>query len=181
MSNALTTLIRAGLLGAMALTAACSHERSEATAESANATAAQAAIYPAGIVPPADWAGSRRAGIYPAETPKACCFLAGTSLLVLDNPPGSQLVVFTFYVPSVAPLMKNRERVTVRFNGKLAAPPSELSPGMQDVTVTIPASLRPQRHLAASLGMSIKWVPKTIGLNDDRRELSIMLIRVGYI
>ncbi len=181
MTNALATCLRAALLASIALLAACSHERSDATAEGSSGAAAPATVYPAGLVPPADWAGSRRAGIYPSDTPKTCCFLAGTSLLVLDNPPGSQLAVFTFYIPSVEPLTKNHERVVVRFNGKPAGPPAELSPGMQDVTVTIPAPLRRKRHLPASLAMSIKWVPKNIGLNDDRRELSIMLIRVGYI
>ncbi len=182
MSNALIPRIRAAVLGAVALLAACSHDQRATTADgTAGSSASQTAIYPVGIVPPPDWVSSKRAGIYSGETPTTCCFLAGTSTLVLDNPPGSQLAVFTFYVPSVDPLLKKPERVTVRFNGKPAAAPARLAPGMQDVSFPIPASLRQTRHLVASLEMSVRWVPKKIGLNDDLRELSIMLIRVGYI
>ncbi len=142
---------------------------------------AGATVYPPGIVAPAGYADALHEGIYASDAPKTCCFLAGSALLTLDNPAGAQLAVFTFYVPSVAPLQKNAERVHVSFNGRAAGAPALLSPGMQDVSFPIPPALRGLRHLTAALNMSVKWVPKKIGLNEDRRELSVMLVRIGYI
>jgi hypothetical protein len=139
------------------------------------------AIYPAGIVAPANWASGVREGIYSSDAPKTCCFLAGHAQLTLDNPPGSRAATFTFYVPDVEPLRGQAERVTVRFNGLSAGPAVGLATGMQDVTFAIPQSLRHTRSITASLEMSVKWVPKRIGLNADQRELSVMLIRVSYI
>ena len=171
------TYVRAFLLVSAISLAACAHHQTEATSQP---SAGAATIYPAGIVPPADWTSATRAGIYSSDDPKTCCFLAGASTLTLDNPAGSQYAVFTFYAPSVAPLTKTRERVSARFNG-IAVAPADLAPGMQNITFAIPPSLRQTHGLTASLHMSVTWVPKNIGLNEDRRVLSVMLIRVGYI
>ncbi len=170
----------AAALGLAAALTACARDRAQ-DSSSGSSAGGGSTIYPAGIVAPADFADAMHAGIYASDAPKTCCFLAGSALLTLDNPPGSQLAVFTFYVPSVAPLAKNAERVHVSFNGRPAGAPAVLSPGMQDVTFAIPPPLRGFRHLTAALNMSVKWVPKKIGLNEDRRELSVMLVRIGYI
>lgn len=164
------------LLGVFVL-AGCAHDRNQNSA----ATAGGPAVYPAGIVAPADYVSGVRTGIYSSDDPKTCCFLAGNAQLTLDNPAGAQLAVFTFYVPSVAPLLKNAEVVRMRFDGRPAGAPAHLSPGMQDVTIPIPPPLRSRVRIAATVNMSVTWVPKKIGLNDDLRQLSVMLIRVGYI
>jgi len=52
---------------------------------------------------------------------------------------------------------------------------------MHDVIFTIPTAMRAKRHLVATIAMSNPWVPNRIGLNADQRELSILLLRVGYI
>ncbi|MGA8535101.1 MAG: hypothetical protein WB615_13415 [Candidatus Tumulicola sp.] len=169
------SIVRTALLALAALLAACSHGSGDRNAAGPGGVA----VYPAGIVVPADYAAGSRAGIYSSDESKTCCFLAGSSQLTLDNPSGAQLAVFTFYVPSVAPL-KNGETVRVRFDGRPAGAPAHLSPGMQDVTFPIRPSLR-DRRITASLDMSVKWVPKKIGLNADLRELSVVLVRVGYI
>ena len=163
-------------LALAAATAACAHDRAQDASSTGGAN-----VYPPGIVAPAGYADALHEGIYASDAPKTCCFLAGSALLTLDNPAGAQLAVFTFYVPSVAPLQKNAERVHVSFNGRPAGAPALLSPGMQDVSFPIPPALRGLRHLTAALNMSVKWVPKKIGLNEDRRELSVMLVRIGYI
>jgi hypothetical protein len=137
-------------------------------------------FYPPGIEPPGDWTAQQHDGIYSSDTAAQCCFLAGRARLTLDNPPGSQLAVFKFFVPTVKPLAAG-ERVTVTVNGIQAGTPALLPAGMHDVIFTIPPSLRGKTHLTASLAMSVVWTPKRIGLNADERELSIMLLRVGYI
>ncbi len=168
-------------LGASVVMAACSHGQDQKPDQRASAPPTPSVVYPAGIVPPEDWTSATRAGVYSSDSPKGCCFLAGHSLLTLDNPPGSQLAVFTFFVPSVKPLAREPESVSVSFDGIPSGKPAELAPGIQNVSLPIPESLRKKGHLTASLAMSVTWVPQRIGLNGDRRELSVMLVRVGYI
>jgi hypothetical protein len=174
MKRALVTLLCLSMFAA-----GCARETTQNSA--ADTGTAPALFYPPGILPPGDSANERRDGVYSSDTAAQCCFLAGSSSLTLDNPPGAQLAVFKFYVPSVKPLLAGTERVRVAFDGLQAGAPARLSPGAHDVIFTIPASLRQKRHLVASIVMSVKWVPKEIGLNADERELSVMLLRVGYI
>lgn len=165
-------------IAVMVAVIACSHDQNAAAT---GASASSSTLYPAGIVPPADWASELHAGIYSSDTEKTCCFLAGSPLLTLENPAGAKVAVFTFYVPTVKPLTDQPERVSAKLNGVSAGPPIQLTPGMQNVPFTIPPAMRQQRHIVASLDMSVKWIPKKVGLNNDQRELSVMLIRVGYI
>jgi len=164
---------------ALFLLAACAHGEAS---NSATSTASGAPLfYPPGVVPPGDWQAQTRDGIYSADTADQCCFLAGHALLTLDVTPNAQLAVFKFFVPSVKPLLAAKERVTLTLNGVPAGTPADLTPGTHDVIFTIPTSLRGKHRLTAALAMSIVWVPKKIGLNADERELSVMLLRVGYI
>jgi hypothetical protein len=176
MSRRIASLI---CLSALLLTA-CSHAQQTAT-DRTSASPAPALFYPTGIVPPGNWSQEVADGVYSADTQQQCCFLAGKSEFTLDNPPGARLAVFKFYVPSVKPFAKTPERVSAAFNGIPTGTPAELATGMHDVIFTIPASLRGKARLTASLAMSVKWIPKQIGLNADTRELSIILLQVGYI
>jgi hypothetical protein len=160
--------------------AACSHAHPHAIASPPAAPAGPPSVYPAGIVAPASFPAAVRAGIYPASSAAQCCFLAGRTLLVLDNPANARRVVFTFYVPGVKPFLKQKEHVSIALDGVHAATVA-LALGEQNVTVAIPASVRATRHLIAGLRMSVSFVPKQIGLNADVRELSVVLLKVGYI
>jgi hypothetical protein len=176
------------LMGLCVLLAACSHGAQQAANQSTGApgspssgSPAPALFYPPGIVPPGNYTAETSDGIYSADTAAQCCFMAGKATLTLDHPVGAQLAVFKMFVPSVKPFLKDSERVTVAFNGVQAGAPAILPAGLHDVIFTIPAALRGKHRLTATLAMSIKWVPKNIGLNADERELSILLLRVGYI
>ena len=161
----------------LALVAGCARAHPE---NGASASPAAPLFFPPGIEPPGDWHGQQHDGVYSSDAAAQCCFLAGRARLTLDNPPGAQLAVFKFYVPDVKPLAGG-ELVKATFNGIAAGTPALLPAGVHDVIFTIPPSLRSKPHLSASLVMSVKWVPKKIGQNSDERELSIMLLRVGYI
>ena len=165
---------------ALAVSAGCSHGSAKRPNESPSPTASPARTYPAGIVPPANPRAALRAGIYPADPSGQCCFLAGRSLLTLNNPRDSQLVIFTFYVPSVRPFLNGPERVGVTFDGA-AAGSALLAPGEHNATFAIPKSVRNTAHLVATLTMSTTYVPQKLGINGDVRELSILLLKVGYI
>ncbi len=157
--------------------ASCAH----ASQTAQTASPAPSIFYPPGIVPPADSVAQKRSGIYPGATARECCFLAGRSLFTLDNPAGSVRVVFTFYVPSVKPLTAKPERVALALNGVSAGPPAVLHPGLQEVIFAVPPALRGRARLGAALTMSTVWIPQRIGLNDDVRELSVVLVKAGYI
>ena len=161
----------------LAVLAGCARTHAE---NAASASPGAPLFFPPGVEPPGDWAAQQHNGIYSSDTAAQCCFLAGNATLTLDNPRGAQLAVFKFFVPTVKPLAAG-ERVAATFNGVAAGPPALLPAGMHDVIFTIPPALRGKTHLTASLVMSVKWVPKQIGQNADERELSIMLLRVGYI
>ena len=142
---------------------------------------AGATVYPPGIVAPAGYADALHEGIYASDAPKTCCFLAGSALLVLDNPAGAQLAVFTFYVPSVAPLQRNAERAHVSFNGRAAGAPALFvtrNAGRQLFHPAGAARASPFVRGAEHVG---EMGTEKIGLNEDRRELSVMLVRIGYI
>jgi len=72
------------------------------------------------------------------------------------------------------------ERVTIALDG-IKSGAFDLAPGAHDVTLSIPTALRRERRIVASLTMSIAWVPAKTGVNGDTRELSVMLLKVGYI
>jgi hypothetical protein len=176
----------AALLFSAMLLAACAHPSTKATQPAAtmqpaaSRAAGEPSVYPNGIVAPASYAAGIRAGIYGDYSSADCCFLAGHSLLVLDNRPGARLAVFTFFVPNLKPFLKGEERVSIAFDG-VPSGTFPLALGEQNVTAAIPAQVRGTRHLIASLRMSIAFVPKRIGLNGDVRELSVVLTKVGYI
>lgn len=141
----------------------------------------KAPFFPLGIVPPANWQQQQRDGVWSADTRASCCFLAKRADVHLSNPGGTQMVAFDVYLPSYVPLMRGPVTLTCAFNGVPAGPPVRLQLGMQTVNFPVPPALRNTAHLTATLDSSVTWVPAQVGLGNDRRELSVMLQRVGYI
>jgi hypothetical protein len=137
--------------------------------------------YPPGVTPPVSWAASARDGLYLEEDSSQCCFLNGKPTFTLDKPAGAKAVVFTFDVPHTLPFTSVSERVEVYFDGRLASPAIALTAGVHRTIVAIPPLLRKSPHLTVTLHMSIAYVPKALGMNDDQRSLSIKLRRVDYV
>ena len=141
----------------------------------------QAPFFPPGIVAPQNWREQRSGGIWSADTRATCCFLAKRATLRLTNPAGTGLAIFQIYVPSSPPLTHTPVTLACSFDGVSAGPPVPLKLGMQNVTFTVPAALRAKPQLTATLESSVAWTPAKLGLGSDQRELSVMLLRVGYI
>lgn len=141
----------------------------------------KAPFFPLGIVPPENWQQQRRDGVWSAQTRASCCFLAKRANVHLSNPPGTQMVSFDVYLPSYAPLMRGPVTLTCALNGVTAGPPVRLQLGMQTVNFPVPPALRDAPHLTATLESSVTWVPAQVGVGNDRRELGVILQRVGYI
>jgi len=143
--------------------------------------ASQAPFFPIGIVPPANWQEQQRSGVWSADTRASCCFLAKRADVHLSNPAGMQMVAFDIFVPSYGPLTSQPITLACAFDGVTSGPPVRLKLGKQTVTFAVPPALRNTPHLTATLESSVTWVPAQAGLGKDRRELSVMLQRVGYI
>jgi hypothetical protein len=136
-------------------------------------------VYPQGIVPFPDEAAAARAGIYAGNSPESCCFLAQTTTLRLKKPAAARAAIFAFYVPALAPFAGQRERVRMAFDG-IPSGSAELSKGENDVAFAFPQPLLRETNVEAFMTMSIVFVPKEIGLNDDPRRLSVVLLNVSY-
>jgi hypothetical protein len=162
-------------LALMVAVAGCSRgSHSDASSAATPSAESSGPVYPAGVLSPAP-------GLYPADAASQCCFLGDHATLTLQNVPGSERVAFKFYVPDVAPLRHDGERIAVSLDGAPVTTTAALLPGEHDVTLEIPAALRQKQRITASLQMSRSWVPSKIGLNGDVRELSLMLLQVSYI
>ncbi|HET9392518.1 MAG TPA: hypothetical protein VFO29_03175 [Candidatus Rubrimentiphilum sp.] len=136
--------------------------------------------YPPGVIPPASAAEGARQGLYLDTAPDLCCFLNGSPSLQLRRPLRAGVVVFTFEVPHTAPFADQPERVQMFFNNISAGPPVTLTAGIHEVSFRLTRSLARSAQLTATMRMSVAYVPKQIGMNDDTRQLSIKLLRVDY-
>lgn len=137
-------------------------------------------FYPTGVIEPADPRAAND-GIYPAQAPANCCFLAASAQIRLNKPPRARRVTFSFIVPRFAPFAAAPERVIIAFNGTPVGGPVALPVGGHDVTVALPANLVALREVSATLQMSVSYLPKEAGFNGgDLRRLSIILTGVSY-
>jgi hypothetical protein len=146
-----------------------------------NPAASQAPFFPLGIRAPQSWQEQRRDGVWSGDTRATCCFLAKRASLHLVNPPGTRLVALGIYVPSSEPLMRTPVVLSCSFDGMSGGPPVRLKLGAQNVIFSVPPQLRDKPNLTATLESSVAWVPAKLGASSDKRELSVMLLRVGYI
>lgn len=140
---------------------------------------AQSAFYPEGILPPPSADAAQHDGVYPAPDASQCCFLASAASLKLDVPPNATMATFDFYIPDLPPFAHAPERVSASFDGKAWSRGTELQEGAQHMTLALPVK-KHRGAVTALLRMSIAFVPKELGINQDVRKLSIMLLRVRY-
>lgn len=136
--------------------------------------------YPPGIAAPRGEADAQRRGIYLETSSAACCFLGEDAELELRKPPGYSVIVFSFLVPATPPFARAPEIVSVRFDG-IPAGSASLSPGTRDVRFRLTPAMAKRGRIAASMHMSVSYVPKAIGMNGDTRRLSVKLLRVVYL
>ncbi len=136
--------------------------------------------YPPGVKPPSSWKAGAQQGLYLDTAPDLCCFLNGSPSLALDKPRRDRIVIFTFEVPRIAVFAARPEHVEILFNGVKTGALLKLSAGIHKVSFTLSQNQAKIAQLTADMRMSIVYVPKQLGLNDDTRQLSIKLLRVDY-
>jgi hypothetical protein len=136
--------------------------------------------YPPGIIPPRSAADGERQGIYLETAPNLCCFLADRASFRLRKPAAAAVVVFSFDVPHTEPFAGRPELVSIFFNGAGAGTQKALNAGVHRLRFRLTPSQAKSSQIIVTMHMSISYIPKQIGMNDDTRRLSIKLLRVGY-
>lgn len=134
------------------------------------------AVYPSGVLPFKDTVSAEKAGLYPGRGAN-CCFLGRRAALTLQPPAGSTTAILYFYVPKVAPYASGGESITVTAAGKAFTATNSTKPS--HILIELPLTGQ-QTKLRVAIVASRSFVPRKIGVNNDSRELSVMLTNVRY-
>ena len=88
-------------------------------------------------------------------------------------------MVFRVYVPDFKPFANAPERIKTILGGvKMAS--VAVPRGMHTLSFELPKRLAKSDTIRATLTMATSYVPKDIGVNNDTRTLSIILVDVSY-
>lgn len=163
--------------GLLAIVAACSSPSGGSHAS--DDQPAMAAVYPPGIQTFKNPGAAANAGLYTSSSMRACCYIKQRATLTLDKPAGAQVATLYFFVPDATPF-KTGQSVTVSVGGRSATASS-----VAGRPIVISISL-PSRFVSAT-AVPIKIVaaksinPKKLGINNDTRDLSVLLKKVEYL
>jgi hypothetical protein len=161
----------------LALVAACGSPSNALRAS--NAQPAVAAVYPSGIKEFKSPAAASNAGLYTSSSMRDCCFIKQRAVLTLEKPAGAQVATLYFFVPDLAPY-RTGQSVTVSVGGRSATASS-----MAGKQLVISLSL-PPRYVSGTAApvviVATKSVnPQKLGINNDTRQLSVLLKKVEYL
>ncbi|MGC8484395.1 MAG: hypothetical protein ACP5O6_01975, partial [Candidatus Baltobacteraceae bacterium] len=137
--------------------------------------AAAPSVYPAGILAP----GS--AGVYAALNTDACCWLARRATLLVPAPPQPvDTLLLTVEIPPYA-LAAEPAAFAVRVG---RAKPVQLccfGPGQHELAIHLSPGAPPRSTLRVRVRPSTFFVPAARGINNDTRELTVLLQRVTLL
>jgi O-antigen ligase len=136
---------------------------------------AQPPAYPHGIKDPSDIVN----GIYAADDAGSCCWVGTSAEIRVVAPPGADTLLLNVYLPDFS-VKGGAQSLSVQIDD---APPVRrccLGAGEHELTIPLP---RAARHgtLTIKLWPARTFVPKQLGLNEDERQLSVMLRDVGFL
>lgn len=135
--------------------------------------------YPPGIVTPASVQDAVRAGLYPGDTADQCCFLSDRATIEFAAPATAHYATLTFYVPEHRPFDKHSERVIVMRAGRTIST-NDFPKGTHSLRLQLPSAGAGYARRSVTLRMALAYVPKALGINDDVRKISIMLVSITY-
>lgn len=129
-------------------------------------------VYPIGLKGPADVAS----GLYPGTDAGNCCWMGKNATLRASIPDGADTLLLNVYLPKFA-APPNGQTLRVQIGNGAALVRCCLGAGEHELAVPLGEG----RHRAiVQLRAGTTFVPKAIGLNDDPRQLSIMLRGVAF-
>jgi peptidoglycan/LPS O-acetylase OafA/YrhL len=179
--NALSAAVAVALLAIFAVSAYRS-QGTDATPSTSSGIAAPAgppAFLPLGIADAETGSATAPRGIFSSATQSECCWMGRTATFRVVAPSSAGRLVLHAYIPNYPYLQTHRQRIHPRVDGQDASPTAWLSPGLQDIDVSLrPGRDRPTLH-EVTLAMDQTFEPSNIGVGNDTRELSLVLLSVS--
>lgn len=136
--------------------------------------------YPAGIWRPASPDAARRDGLYADSSQAGCCFLSKSARFTASIPAQARVATFVMYVPEIPYLREHPEFVTASFNGARGSKTLQLKTGAQTIHFPLPRTSLRGGAVHVQLDFSYAYVPKKLGVNDDVRNLTVVLSSVSF-
>lgn len=130
-------------------------------------------VYPAGL------RGSDvSAGVYPGENAGDCCWMAPRGAFSVEVPAGADTIQFKVYLPAYA--AQAPQGLVVRIDGAAGTKHCCFGAGEHDIVFALPAhAANGPVHISFEAQRSFE--PKSLGINDDTRDLSMMLREVAFV
>jgi hypothetical protein len=134
-----------------------------------------ALLYPGGIVSTPDATTSIR-GVYPVGNSDAqsCCWLGQEASFRVSARTGVKNLKVTIFEPTMGNLAASQEMSLLDAKGKTLSS-QRVGPGLQTISLALPADAVTNGAISVSLRMSTVIVPKSLGINADPRQLSLIL------
>jgi hypothetical protein len=140
---------------------------------------AVAAVYPPGIKEFKSAGAAFNAGLYTSTSMRGCCFIKQRAVLTLEKTAGAQVATLYFFVPNVPPY-KTGQSVTVSVGGRSATASS--MPGKPVViSLALPPRFIPETEVPVVIVTTKSFIPQKLGINEDRRDISVILKKVEYL
>lgn len=131
-----------------------------------------AALYPAGIV-----SGASSTGVYASPNLAGCCWLSRRASFLVRVPARSDTLLLTVEIPSYA-LENAPAAFDVRVDGEPAAHLCCFDAGQHELVVHLAGAVSKTRTLRVHVRPSTFFVPAERGINQDTRQLTVLLQRV---
>lgn len=118
-------------------------------------------------------------GVYAGTDPGNCCWMGSHSTLKLAVPHGADTLLLTVIVPDYA-ASNAGQSLRLRVAGQPAQERCCFGQGMHELSFRLPPGTDEHSTIVLHLSARNTFVPKSIGLNDDTRHLSLLIRGVAY-
>jgi hypothetical protein len=161
----------------LAVVAACGSPSSASHAS--DAQPAVAAVYPPGIKAFKNPGAAVNAGLYTSSSMRDCCFIKKRAVLTLEKPAGAQVATLYFFVPDLPPY-KTGQSITVSVGGR-SATASSLAGKQIVISIALPPRYVSDTDVPTEIVAAKSINPQKLGINNDTRDLSVLLKKVEYL
>jgi O-antigen ligase len=136
---------------------------------------AQPPAYPQGIKDPSEIVS----GIYAGDDAGSCCWVGTRAEIKMAAPAGADTLLLNVYLPDFS-VRGGAQSLFVQIDDARPVQRCCLGVGEHELTIPLPRGAR-RGVLTIRLWPGRTFVPKQLGLNQDQRQLSVMLRDVGFL
>jgi peptidoglycan/LPS O-acetylase OafA/YrhL len=176
-----TALALGIVVAAMCAAAAAVSYRSaalhDAPAKPANEIAGSGRFVPAGVNREGDLSVQTN-GIFTGRSREECCWLSPSARFRADAPRTAAQLVLHLYVPDLPYLRSHPESLRARLNGRLVAQQNGLAPGAHVLALPLRGSAA--GAVQVELDSGPPWSGADLGINGDRRKVTVLLQAVSF-